>query len=274
MRTRLPLLFLLSAVLLPVPGFFPSAHAVEFEPKVYLEDMTWMDVRDRLNQGTTTIIVPTGGTEQNGPGLAIGKHNFVVAYTAAEIARKLGNALVAPVLAYVPEGRISPPEGHMRFPGTISVAESTFAAVLEDTARSMKEHGFHLICFVGDHGGSQQPQERVADKLNEEWHGQGARVLSVSDYYGENGQEAWLKERGLDVKNPSAHGGFLDASELLAVRPGVVKKEQLGAFTEAHYPTTGAAGDASKASADYGKKLLALKVNAAVDQIRKAEQRR
>ncbi len=87
---------------------------------VFLEELTWTEVRDALAAGTTTVIIPTGGTEQNGPHMVLGKHNFLVKYKAGEVARRLGNALVAPVMAYVPEGDVDPPTGHMRFPGTIT----------------------------------------------------------------------------------------------------------------------------------------------------------
>ena len=68
------------------------------------------------------------------------------------IARALGDALVAPVIAYVPEGAIAPPTGHMRFPGTITTPEDAFEKVLESAARSFKAHGFRAIVLLGDHG--------------------------------------------------------------------------------------------------------------------------
>jgi creatinine amidohydrolase/Fe(II)-dependent formamide hydrolase-like protein len=66
---------------------------------VFLEEMTWMEVRDAVNAGTTTVIIPTGGTEQNGPHMVLGKHNYLVHFKAGEIAKRLGDALVAPVMA-------------------------------------------------------------------------------------------------------------------------------------------------------------------------------
>ena len=55
--------------------------------------------------GSTIAIVPTGGTEKNGFHMAMGKHNFHVRAGADAMAKRLGNALVAPVLQYVPEGQ-------------------------------------------------------------------------------------------------------------------------------------------------------------------------
>ena len=98
---------------------------------VFLEELTWMEVRDAVGAGTTTVIIPTGGTEQNGPHMVLGKHNYLVKYKAGEIARRLGGTLVAPVMAYVPEGDVDPPTGHMRFAGTITTPPEVFAQVLE-----------------------------------------------------------------------------------------------------------------------------------------------
>src|SRR5947209_3151332 len=109
----------------------------------YIEDLTWTELRDLIAAGRTTIILPIGGTEQNGPHMAIGKHNVRVKLLAGKIAAALGNAMVAPVLPYVPEGNLNPPSGHMRWPGTITVPEDSFQKTIEYAARSFKVHGFH-----------------------------------------------------------------------------------------------------------------------------------
>ncbi len=149
---------------------------------VWLEEMTWMDVRDALAAGKTTAIVPTGGIEPNGPWLVLGKHNYVLKTNCDAIARKLGNALCAPIMPLVPEGRIDPPSGHMRSPGTISLREETFQAMLEDVARSLRAHGFRSVIFIGDSGGNQAGQKAVAEKLNTEWNGSPV-VAHIGEYY-------------------------------------------------------------------------------------------
>src|SRR6186713_2874824 len=95
---------------------------------VQVDELTWTELRDAIKAGKTTVIVPVGGTEQSGPHIVLGKHNVRVRALAARIATSLGNALVAPVIAYVPEGAINPPAGHMRFAGTISIPENAFEA--------------------------------------------------------------------------------------------------------------------------------------------------
>ena len=149
---------------------------------VWLEEMTWMDVRDALAAGKTTAIVPTGGMEPNGPWLVTGKHNYVLRANCDAIARELGDAICTPIVKWVPEGDIDPPSGHMTSPGTISVRQETFEAVLTDVAHSLKMHGFENIVFIGDSGGNQGGQRAVAERLNAQW-GEGVTVAHVQEYY-------------------------------------------------------------------------------------------
>src|SRR5215470_248153 len=168
-------------VLLLVAGT-PGAQA-QPPGTVFLEELTWTELRDLIDSGKTTIIIPIGGTEQNGPDMALGKHNVRVKALSGKIALALGNALVAPVIAYVPEGDVSPPTAHMRFPGTITVPDEIFEKTLESAARSFKLHGFHDIVLLGDHGGYQKDDKIVADRLNKEWAGTLVRVHAVAEYY-------------------------------------------------------------------------------------------
>ena len=146
---------------------------------VYLEELTWVEVRDAIAAGKTIAIVPTGGVEQNGPHATLGKHNYIVRYTAGKVAESLGNALVAPVIKHVPEGDIEQKTGHMAFAGTISMPERVFAEILEYTARSLRAHGFRIICFLGARVGNQPMQASVAAKLNPAWAGAGVAVPAV-----------------------------------------------------------------------------------------------
>ena len=91
-------------ILTVAAGLVISASASAQTPNtVFLDELTWMEVADKIDAGTTTIIVATAGTEQNGPHMVLGKHKFIVTETAERIARALGNALVAPIVTYVPE---------------------------------------------------------------------------------------------------------------------------------------------------------------------------
>jgi len=172
---------------------------------VWIEEMTWMDVRDAMAAGRKTIIISTGGIEPNGPWLALGKHNYVLRANCDAIARKLGDALCAPIVPFVPEGTIEPKGGHMRTVGTISLQEATFEALLTDIAHSMKAHGFEHIIFIGDSGGNQSGMRNVADKLNAEWNARPI-VAFIPEYYDYAAVAAHLVELGVTTADQPADG--------------------------------------------------------------------
>ena len=163
-----------------------APRPIEALNTVFIEEMTWMEVRDAIRDGKTTVIVATGGIEQNGPYVASGKHNFVLEATTEATARELGNALVAPIVKFVPEGGIHPPSGHMRYHATISLRSETFRAVLTDVASSLAQHGFTDIVLIGDSGGNRGGMQAVTETLNAEWSGTPARVHFIPEYYSED----------------------------------------------------------------------------------------
>jgi creatinine amidohydrolase/Fe(II)-dependent formamide hydrolase-like protein len=244
-----------------------AAAAPSTAPVVELERMTWLEIRDRIAEGATTAIIPTGGTEANGGHMVTGKHNLIVAATARRIALALGDTLVAPVLAYVPEGDIASRSGLMAFPGTISVPDEVFAAVLESAAASLKAAGFRTIVLLGDSGGNQAPQRAVSEKLSAVWTADGVTVINAERYYAENGGDAWLASEGERAVDIGTHAGIRDTSELMAIAPDGVRLER------ARPDADGAQGDARRASAERGQRLLQLKVEAAVAEIRAAQER-
>ena len=244
------------------------ANPVSAADSVWLEDLTWPEVRDAIAAGKTVALVPTGGTEQNGPHMVLGKHNYILRHTAQAIAENLGTALVAPVMTYVPEGDVDPPSGHMRWAGTLSLPEPLYAAVLEATARSLRAHGFTLICFIGDSGGNQAAQALIAERLDAAWGGSGARVLHVGDYYKAGNQIGWLLDAGETEDTIGRHAGILDTSQVLAIHPGGVRPTLLADHTESVFEETGASGDSTRASVARGERILAAKIDAAVGQIR------
>ena len=232
-----------------------------------LADMTWVEVRSALDHGYTTVIVPGGGIEQNGPHMVLGKHDYIVRHTAERIAAQLGHTLVAPVVSYVPEGDYDPPTGHMRFAGTIGVPEAVYASMIEGIARSLKAGGFTTICLIGDHGGSQAPQAEVAARLTAEWAHKGVQVIHVDAYYSDAAQVALLLRQGETRSDIGEHASLIDTSELMATHPQGVDLKRLGDLPFTLRPT-GIIGDPARSSAERGKELLEIKIQAAVQQIR------
>ena len=244
--------------------FAMSAYAAD---SVFIEELTWVEGRDALKAGKTTIIFPTGGTEQNGPHMVLGKHNFIVKHAAGEIARRLGNALVAPVLAYVPEGNLNPPSGHMLFPGTITLPEEHFIKVTEYAARSFRVNGFKDIVLIGDSGPNQKGLQAAATLLNKAWAGGDVRVHYVGDYYHTPAFTQWLRSQGETAESIGTHAGIEDTSELMAINPEMIRKDKLAPGGD--FRTTGVAGNPARASVAYGKQGLEFKISAAVAQIQK-----
>ena len=231
---------------------------------VFLEELTWMEVRDAIAGGKTTVIIPTGGTEQNGPHMVLGKHNYLVKYKAGEIAKQLRNALVAPVVAYVPEGDINPPTSHMRFAGTITTPQDVFVKVLECAARSFRQHGFLDVVLIGDSGGNQAGQSLVAEALNTEWAATMVRVHHITAYYPGRGDE-WVAAQGLSAADVGSHAGTHDTSSLMYINPGMLRFDKMGPGKAGD--GQGHIGNPARATALFGKRILEMQVEDAVTQI-------
>ena len=210
----------------PVSPDPDTPRPIEAVDTVFIEDMTWMEIRDAMRAGTQTVIIATGGIEQNGPYLVTGKHNVILRGTTEAIARKLGNALVAPIVPFVPEGNIDPPTVHMRYPGTVSVTDETFAALLTDICRSYRTHGFEHIVLIGDSGGNQAGMKTVTDALNKKWIGASTQIHFVPEYYDFGSVAKWLAEQGVEQTPEGLHDDFAMTAMMMAVDPKSVRTEQ------------------------------------------------
>jgi creatinine amidohydrolase len=253
----------------------PAISAPRASNSVYLEDLTTTELRARIDAGTTTVLVPIGGTEQSGPHLTLGKHNVRARALAGLIAQRLGQTVVAPTIAYVPEGAIDPPSGHMHFAGTISIPEATFEALLEASARSFCQHGLRAVFFLGDHGGYQKSEQQVAARLNHEPARPGrpaCHAYAVLDYYDatQGAYTAELKRRGYTEAEIGLHAGLADTSLMLAIDPSQVRSDQLASGAKTG-PAGGVRGDPTRATAELGKIGVQRQVEAAVAAIRAAE---
>lgn len=248
-----------------------EARAASNAPSVFLEDLTTADVSAALQAGKTTIIIPVGGVEQNGPHVALGKHNFRAKALAGMIAAELGDTLVAPVVNYVPEGNVSPPTEHMRFAGTISIPFDVFKGVLKGAALSFKQHGFKHIVLLGDSGNYQTALKAVADGLNNDWAKTSTRAHFISEYYqaGQTHYVQALKDKGLSSAQIGTHAGSADTSLLMAVDASMVKPELFAAAAKAG-SASGTAGDPRASSSELGKLGVDATVKQSVIAIRRA----
>jgi creatinine amidohydrolase len=250
----------------------PALAAAAAPATVFIEDLTSPELRARIAAGATTVLVPIGGLEQSGPHIVLGKHNVRARVLAGRIAQGLGNTLVAPTIAYVPEGSIAPPAGHMRFAGTISIPEAAFESVLEATARSLCQHGVRDVFFLGDHGGYQKNEERAAARVN---RGAACRVHALLDYYRatQTSYVAELKRRGHGDAEIGMHAGLADTALSLAIDPALVRQDLLAAGAQAG-KGGGVDGDPRRATAELGRLGVDRIVAASVTAIRAGLQAR
>ena len=213
-------------------------------------ELTSTELRDAIRAGKTTILVPIGGTEQNGPHMALGKHNARVQVLAERIARALGNALVAPVIAYVPEGGVDPPTGahalrrhdHRAVGRVRSVARIRSAQLPSCTA-------FATSCSSATHGGYQK-EHRKPSRERSIANGRRRRrartrspsttASSTTDY------PKLLRARGLRDDEIGTHAGLADTSLMLALDPALVRSDR---SRRARRRADGVTGDPRRASA-------------------------
>jgi len=241
------------------------------QTSVFLEELTWVEVQEFVDNDGTTIIIPTGGTEQNGPHMVLGKHNFRVKYMAEKIALELGDAIVAPTIAFVPEGKIDPPEDWMTYPGTISLPEEYFIKLLEYTCRSLNQHGFIDILLIGDSGGNQNGMRVVSEALNDEWKNSETRVHFISEYYGKpfDQMNDSLIASGISPDIVGSHAGIIDVSFLMAIDSSMIRSEKL-AQNDLNVESKlemGFSGDPSKANVTLGEQMIQKTLEASLSQI-------
>ena len=251
---------------------------------VRIEDRTWTEVRDAIAAGKTTAIYYSGSTEQNGPGIVLGKHNFLAHYLSGKIAEQLGNALVYPTMPFAPTGNwgVTAPglmdpakkTGHVRYAGSVNISEATFGAVAHDVALSAIAAGFKNVVLMGDHGGGQATLGKVAAQMNKEWGPKGIHVYYIPDLY--------YKEKELMRETMRKHGwpedlhaGTDDTSEMLYLQTKVNGAAgqwvRPGKLVNSHEADgTGVDGDQTKGTEEMGKMFTDAKVSLAVNQIKQA----
>jgi creatinine amidohydrolase/Fe(II)-dependent formamide hydrolase-like protein len=239
-----------------------SICVAQTSERVEIELMTHAEIYDAIHkQGKTTVLIYNGGTEQRGPHAVLGGHTFMARRTATAIAQRLGNALVAPVLAFSPAGSHLNP----KTPGSVDLPPELYAKVNEAVVASMVTNGFKNVVLMGDHGGGQQELAKLATALNKKYAAQGAHVYFCSSVYKEAREDfnKWLKEHGYPV---GSHASIPDTSELMYLGGDeYVRKDRLVAGT----PDNGIVGDPRRSSAELGKRVFDMKVDYGVAEIRR-----
>jgi creatinine amidohydrolase/Fe(II)-dependent formamide hydrolase-like protein len=259
---------LFAAVPDPVRPDPESRRPIAARDTVFIEDLTWMEVRDALRSGKDTVIVATGGVEQNGPYLVTGKHNVILRATTEAIARKL-NALVAPIVPFVPEGDIDPPSSHMKYPGTISVTDDTFERLLTDICLSLHTHGFKNLVLIGDSGGNQTGMKNVAARLNAKWSDGKSKAYFIPEYYDFTSVSKWLKDQGIVETPEGYHDDFAITAMMMSVDPESVRTQQR--IAAGKFRINGIDLAPKDKTIELGKKIVEFRANATVDALRRRQ---
>jgi len=188
---------------------------------IRLDELTWPEVRAALAAGTTRVVFACGATEQHGPHLPLAVDALIGSALAEAVARRLGRALAAPTV------RVGCSQHHMAFPGSLTLSEPTFKAVVEEQCRSLAQHGFTEICIVPAHGGNFRPLSELVVALR------GTLSATVAAYTDLPGMIAAWEEIVVAEGGPAGHvGGHADiaeASMILALRPELVRESEAAA---------------------------------------------
>ena len=198
---------------------------------VFMEDMTWLEIRNAMKAGKTTVIVPAGGLEASGPFLVLDKHQRMLHGSTDMIARKLGNALIAPVIRYVP-----PDDGNRgNYLGDFNISLGAYKSTLSDICTALKNDGFKEIVLIGDHQGAQRGMKEVAEDLSQKWAGGSTGVHYIAEYYDRTAVGDYVKTKlGITETRGGFGDNYYNTSILLAVSP---ESARLTERTEAHQLT-------------------------------------
>ena len=248
-----------------------APRPIEALDSVWTEELTWMEIRDAIKAGKTTGLILTGGVESNGPYLATGKHNFVLKVAGEAIARKLGNALVAPILTLEP-GR---PDGDRVAPGSVVLSQATYRAVLTDMASSLRGMGFTTVIMMGDSGGNQGAMKEVSAALDEKYQASGTRFYFIPEYYDYTSvqkliQESGIKEQielGASQGSDRIHDEYGIDALMALYDPKSIRIDQR---TKANKTTiNGVSLLPMSKTLEMGKKIVELRAQLTVDAIKK-----
>lgn len=141
---------------------------------VRLEELSWPEVQEALDGGVRTVIIVTASVEQHGPHLPLTTDTAIGQETGERVARKLGRALLAPVI------RPGCSDHHLGFPGSLSIPAETFIQTVIAYVESLAPHGFHTFVLLSSHGGNFTALEEAARRLRETFGPRGVRIVDFA----------------------------------------------------------------------------------------------
>ncbi len=246
--------------------------------KVLLEEMSWFEIREAMDNGYDTVIICAASHEQHGPHLAESTDYIIGLNWYKRVAEKLGHTLVAPVLRPC----ISP--HHMPLPGSITIRPEVFKEVVRDCVAAFVHHGFKKIILASSHGGNFGPMGELAQELDPKYPDTKiVSAMALKDFT--DACEEGDRMFGLPKGTCGAHACCLETSIMLYVKPEYVNMDRavvgyMGTDTAESarlllangilgLSPAGILGDPTKATAEMGKAYLDMIVDRTVEIIRK-----
>ena len=213
---NIPAVIIISA-LLPAVALAQAAQPMNVKDIVEIEMLTHSEISNKIhNEGKTSVLIMTGGTEERGPHDVLGGHTFMAHNKGVEIAKKLGNALVAPVLPIAVSA--TGLRENTNTPGGVQLPPDVFKAVQVAEIESMAMNGFKDIFLMGDHGGGQQEMRQAAEEEDKKLSARGVRVYYIGDFYTKSHDDIdlYFYEHKLPI---GGHGAVMDTSEMMYWEP-------------------------------------------------------
>lgn len=200
------------------------------------------------------VIVPVGALEAHGPHLPLGSDQIQAESTADALAMRIG-ALVAPTLPY---GNCA---GTRPFPGTVSVSLGVLSRLVRELLEELARTGFRRVLVLSGHA-AQGHMAALREGAEEAVRAVPAlHVAVLSDY------DFVYELRGKLSPAADGHGGLLETSRVMSMRPGAVGSERpkveyrysrfrVGDPTVEEWPES-VIGDTGPATAELGQRIQA-----------------
>ena len=245
------------------------ARVIPARDSVWLEELSYIDARDAIKGGKTTALVLTGSTEQNGPWMDGGKHWYALKLVGEATARKLGNALVAPIIPF----EAGNSENKYQLWGSIYLTAETFQAVVRDVANSLKGQGFKNVILLGDSGGNTAGLIAVAKELGAKWAGE-ASIYHVPEFYNwtsKGGVRDFVQANGIPEKSANAdgiHDEYGLSAVLMAYDPKTIRFDERAKAGKA--TINGVPLEPKEKTIEMGRKIVEFRATVGAEAIKKA----
>jgi creatinine amidohydrolase len=234
----------------------------------------WTDISfpvvERAGTARWIAVLPLAATEQHGPHLPLATDVLIADAYLARVREQLAPDIPATFFPIQPVGISTE---HIDYPGTLTLPTEVALRTWTEIGESVARAGLRKLVMVTSHGGNSAAMSLVAQDLRAH-HGLLAVTVSWSRFGAPEGLFSAEELRH------GIHGGAVETSIMLARYPHAVRKEAIADFRpssiaiEKEYRwlstqrpaafawqaqdlhQSGAAGDATKASADKGEKLI------------------